>query len=72
MGCQGLTIGMGAMEGPPWCIPSWEFTINPYIEPLDPRAGSPQAKQLPGRESNPTHQQIIGLKLYRARHCPPE
>ena len=33
-------------------------------EPLDPRAGSPQAKQLTGREHNPTHQQIIGLKIY--------
>ena len=33
---------------------------------------SPQAKQLPGRECNPTHQQIIGLKLYWARPCPPE
>jgi len=41
-----------------------EVTINPTIEPTDPRAGSPQAKQLPGRECNLTHQQIIGLKLY--------
>ena len=29
------------------------------ISSLDTRAGSPQAKQLPGRECNPTHQQII-------------
>ena len=40
-----------------------EFGINPTIEPLDPRAGSPQTKQLPARECNPTHQQIIELKL---------
>ena len=42
------------------------------MEPVDPSAGSPQAKNLPGREPNPTHQQIIGLKLYWARPCPPE
>ena len=41
-----------------------EFAINPTT---DPRAGSPQAKQLPGRKCNPTHQQKIGLKLYWAR-----
>ena len=40
--------------------------------PADPRAMSPQAIQLPGRESSPTHLQIIGLKLYWARPCPPE
>ena len=38
----------------------------------DPRAGSPQAKQLQGMECKPTHQQIIGLKLYWARPYPPE
>ena len=43
-----------------------------WTESPRPRAGSPQAKQLPERECNPTHQQIIGLKLYRARPCPPE
>ena len=32
--------------------------INLTIEPIGPTAGSPQAKQLPGRECNPTHQQI--------------
>ena len=42
------------------------------INSLAPRAGSPQAKQLSGRECNPTHQQIIWLKLYWARSCPPE
>ena len=49
-----------------------EITIIPTIEPKDPRAGWPQAKKLRGREHNPTHQWIIGLKLYRARPCPPE
>ena len=38
--------------------------INPTIEHVDPRAGSSQAKKLPGRECSPTHQQIIGLKFY--------
>ena len=32
--------------------------INLTIEPIGPRAGSPQAKQVPGREFNPTHQQM--------------
>ena len=62
MGCQGLTTGTGVLEGPLGMNPL-EFGINPTIEPLDPRAGSPQTKQQPGREYNPTHQQIIELKL---------
>ena len=41
-----------------------EFSINLTKEPIDPRAGSPQAKKLPGREHNPTHQQIIRLRFY--------
>ena len=49
-----------------------EFAINPTIEPADRRAGSPQAKQLPGKECNPTNQQIIELKLDGARPYPPE
>ena len=32
--------------------------MNPSIEPVDSRAGSPQAKQLTRREHSPTHQQI--------------
>ena len=47
-----------------------EVTINPTREPVGPRAGPPQAKKLPGREHNPIHQQIVGLKLYWARPCP--
>ena len=38
--------------------------INSTIEHVDPRAGSPRAKKLPERESNPTYQQIIGLQFY--------
>ena len=49
-----------------------EVAINPTIDPVDRSACSPQAKQLSGRECNPTHQQIIGLKLYWAMICPPE
>ena len=41
-----------------------KFLINPTVELTDPRAGLPQARQLPGRECNPTHQKIIGPKLY--------
>ena len=49
-----------------------EVTINPTTELVDPRAGLPQAKQLTGRECNPTHQQIIVLKFYRVWPCPLE
>ena len=41
-----------------------EVAINPTIEPIEPRAGWPQVKTPTGREYNPTHQQIVGLKLY--------
>ena len=46
-----------------WEVPlgKWallEVTMNPTIEPIDSRAGSPQAKQLTRREHSPTHQQI--------------
>ena len=60
MSRQGLPRGMGALEGPFWCKVS---DSNPAIEPIDHRAGSPQAK-LPGRECKPTHRQITGFKLY--------
>ena len=33
-----------------------EVAINPTRETVDPRAGMPQAKQLPGREPNSSHQ----------------
>ena len=39
-----------------------EATINLTIEPVAP--GLQAKKKLPGRECNPTHQQIIGLKPY--------
>ena len=72
-GQQGLTTGTGALRVALWSKPSSsEFAINPTTEPADPRAGSPQAKQLSGRECNPTHEQIIRLMLYGARPCPPE
>jgi len=45
-----------------------EVTINPILEPTDPKAWSPQAKQTMGRKCNSTHQQIIGLKF----NCPLE
>ena len=53
-----------------WKVPlAWtllECTINPTIEPVDPRA-----KQLQRRECNPT-KQIIRLNLYWARPYPSE
>ena len=51
--------------GHDWCA------LAVAAEPVDPRTGLPQA-QLPGRECNPTHQHIVGLKLYWVRPCPPE
>ena len=58
-----FTTGIGVLaaavlEGP------LEATVNPTIEPIGPRAGSPQATQLPGRECKLTHQQSIRLQLY--------
>ena len=37
-----------------WKVPLGINPINPTIELVHPRAGSPQAKQLLGRECNPT------------------
>ena len=70
VGQQGLTTGTRALEDPPWHISSWSLPLT--TEPVDPRAGLPQAKQLPGRECNHTNQQIIRLKFYWARPCPSE
>ena len=47
-----------------------EVAINPAIAPWRPQGWEPQAKQLTGREPNPTHQQMIRSKLYWARSCP--
>ena len=41
-----------------------EVSTNPTIALEDQRAGSPQAKKLPGGKHNPIHLQITGLKLY--------
>jgi len=48
----------------PLALALLEVAINPTTEPVDPRAGLPQTKQLPGRECNPSHQQINRLELY--------
>ena len=66
-----FTTGIGALAAAVLESPL-EVTVNPTIEPIGPRAGSPQAKQLPGREYNLTHQQSIRLQLYWVRLCPPE
>ena len=36
-----------------------EFAVNPIIEPVDLRAGWPQARKLPGWECNCNHQHIV-------------
>ena len=68
------SIGSSSLGRSPWglMVTLLEVTINWTIESIDLRAGSSQVKKLPGREGNPTHQQITGLKLYWARPCPPE
>ena len=68
---RGSPQGRGHREVPLGVNPL-AVCINPTIEPVHPRIGATQAEQLPGRECNPTNQQIIGLKLYWARPCPPE
>ena len=75
VGWQWLTMGTGALatailEGASWHKSSWGDSTNPAIEPVDPKAGLSQVKHSTGRERNPTHQQIIGLKLYWAWPCP--
>ena len=40
---------------------------SPIIEPLGSRVGSPQAKQLTGREHSPIHQQTSRLKSLPTR-----
>jgi len=54
------STGLGALDGPPWR----KSSCSSLLSLPRARAGSPQAKQLSGREFNPTHQQIIGLKFY--------
>ena len=56
--------GSSSPERTPFVLALLEATINPTIQPVDPKAGSLQAKQLLRKEYNPTHQQIIGLKFY--------
>ena len=70
VGQQGLTTGLTTLRA---CPQGWGHQkVSLPIEPVEPKAGSPQVKQLPGREYNHTHQQIIGLKPYWTRPCPPE
>lgn len=56
--------GSSCLERCPLAQTLLEVAINSIIEPVDPRAGSPQDKKLPGWVCNPTNQQITGLKLY--------
>ena len=74
MGQNGLTTGTGALAAAVMEVPLGISPIggHPTMEPIEPRAGLQQAKQLTGREYNPTNQQKIRLKFYWARSCPPE
>ena len=61
-----MPMGTGSLKVPlVWAL--LEFAINSTIEPTDPRAWSPQAKLLTGKEHNPTYQQIIGFKALLSR-----
>ena len=74
MGQKELTTGLVApaaavQEDPPWHKPLLEIAINPAIEPIDPRAGLPEAKQLTGRENSSADNWI---KALLSRACPLE
>ena len=49
--------------GSPLVYAFQKFLINPTVELTDPRAGLPQARQLPGGSMTPLTKQIIELKL---------
>jgi len=55
-------LAAAILEGAPWHKPS--SRVSPTTERTDPRAETPQAKQVTRRECNPTYQQITGLKFY--------
>ena len=55
---------MQGVAAPVWECPSWRFILEVAINPtLDPWAGLPQARQLPGGSMTPLTKQIIELKL---------
>ena len=46
--------GSSSPERTPFVLALLEATINPTIQPVDPKAGSPQAKQLTGSATQPS------------------
>ena len=75
-GSAGLTTGMGALAA---AVLKMALGMSPlgdhhylYRGAHRPKGWFPQAKKIPGREHNSTHQKITGLKLYPARTCRPE
>ena len=63
---QWLTVEMGTpaaevLEVPPLVGAHLGVTMSPTIEPIDSRAGMPQAKQLTGKEHSLAHQPTIEL-----------
>ena len=69
LGQRGLPEGRGHREHQARKAP---LGMNPLGVPNPTQSGSPWAKQLPGRECDPLHQQIAELRFYWARPCPPE
>ena len=65
MGQQGFTTGTGAWQQQSWKIPLGGAII-PTRDPVDPRAGSPQAKQLTGREPHLSIYNWIKASLSKA------
>ena len=62
----GLPVDVWVSRGSPqgWKVPRGVNPLGLYHRARRPQGWVTQAKQLPGREGNPPHQQIIGLKLY--------
>ena len=63
--CRDKSTGSSTSKNYPFMWAPLEVSISPSIEPVDSRAGSPQATQT-GEECSPTHQQINWLKFYWA------
>jgi len=70
--CRDGDTGAEVLGGAPSVWTLLEVTMSPTIEPIDSRAGLPQAQQLTGKEHSLTHQPTIELKFYWAWPCAPE
>ena len=71
----GSPLGWGHWQQQSWKVllgisPLRELTLSQ--SGIDPRAETPQAKQVTRRECSPTYQRITGLKFYWAWPCLPD